>query len=117
MKNNNIERWLYIVKKLTTILLILICLSCNIPAFAATILKEGVYKPAYFNYSPNTVYNVQNVSHNISVYFAVFDENQVVLQALKLEPKSTIYNIPPLKPNYRIAIIGNGEVTISEKTS
>lgn len=105
------------MKKFTMFLIILICLSSNIPVFAATILKEGVYKPDYFNYSSGTLYNVQNVSPNTSVYFAVFDENQVVLQALKLEPQSTIFNIPPLKPNYRIAVIGNGEVTISEKTS
>lgn len=106
------------MKKFAMFLIILICLSCNtIPAFAATILKEGVYKPDYFNYSSDTLYNVQNVSPNTSVYFAVFDEDQVVLQALKLEPQSTIFNIPPLKPNYRIAVIGNGEVTISEKTS
>lgn len=104
------------MKKLAMLLIILICLSSTIPVFADTLLKEGVYKPAYFNYLPNTVYNVQNISPNISVYFAVFDENQVVLQALKLEPKSTLYNIPPLKPNYRVAVIGNGEVNISEKT-
>jgi hypothetical protein len=107
----------FIMKKFTIFLITIICLSSSIPAFAATLLKEGVYKPAYFNYSSNTIYNVQNVSPNTSVYFAVFDENQVVLQALKLEPQSTIFNIPPLKPNYRIAVIGNGEVTISEKTS
>ena len=87
------------MKKLTIFLITLICLSSNISAFAATTLKEGVYNPAYFNYSSNTLYNVQNISPNTSVYFAVFDENQVVLQALKLEPQSTLFNIPPLKPN------------------
>lgn len=104
------------MKKIISILLILILLFSTKSASAATILKEGVYKPSYFNYSPDIIYNVQNNSPNISVYFAVFDENQVVLQALKLEPKSIPYNIPPLKPNYRIAVIGNGAVTISEKT-
>jgi hypothetical protein len=105
------------MKKFITLLIVLICLSFSIPAFAATVFKEGVYKPSDFNYSPNTTYNVQNVSPNTSVYFATFDDNQVVLQALKLEPISTIYTIPPLKADYRIAVIGNGEVTISEKTS
>lgn len=105
------------MKKFTIFLIILIFISSNIPAFAATVLKEGVYKPAYFNYSSNILYNVQNISPDTSVYFAVFDENQVVLQAVKLEPQSPLFNIPPLKPNYRIAVIGNGEVTISEKTS
>lgn len=104
------------MKKFTMFLIILTCLWPNTLTFADMALKEGVYKPAYFNYSPNNVYNVQNLSPDKSVYFAVFDENQVVLQALKLGPKSTTFNIPPLKPNYRIAVIGNGEVTISEKT-
>ena len=109
------------MKKHNMLFLLLICLTFNIStvssAFAVNVFKEGVYKPDYFNYSSDTLYDVQNVSPKTSVYFAVFDENQVVLQALKLEPQSTIFNIPPLKPNYRIAVIGNGEVTISEKTS
>ena len=108
------------MKKLTILAMMLICLSFNIvvatPISAATVLKEGVYKPTDINYSANATYTVQNVSPNISVYFALFDENQVVLQALKLDPKSPVFNIPPLQPNYRLAVIGDGEVTISEKT-
>lgn len=104
------------MKKFISALIILILLSSATPVLAATNLKEGVYKPSSFNYSPNNTYIVQNNSPNISVYFAVFDDNQVVLQALKLEPKSNPFNIPPLKPNYRVAVIGNGVVTISEKT-
>jgi hypothetical protein len=102
------------MKKIIILLSFLMCLSCSVTTFAATTFKEGVYKPSDFNYSSNTMYTVQNVSPKISVYFAVFDDNQVVLQALKLEPNSVKYNIPSLKPNYRFAIIGNGEVTISE---
>lgn len=108
------------MKKLTILAMILICLLFHItvatPISAATVLKEGVYKPSDINYSSDIMYTVQNASPNISVYFALFDENQVVLQALKLDPNSPAFNIPPLRPNYRLAIIGDGDVTISEKT-
>ncbi len=101
------------MKKFIVFLIISICLS-NTSVSATSIFKEGVYKPSDFNYSQDSTYNVQNVSSTESVYFAVFDDNQVVLQALKLEPNSLTHKIPPLKPSYRFAVIGDGEVNISE---
>lgn len=105
------------MKKLTPLLLILICLSFNMiratPAFAVNVFKEGVYKAADFNFSPNNVYNVQNVSSDHSVYVLLYDENQLGIQSIRLEPKSSKYNLLPLKPDYRIVIVGNGEVFIA----
>ena len=104
------------MKKITRLLLILICLSFNIftvtRAEAANVFKEGVYKAADFNFSPNNVYNVQNVSQKNSVFVLIFDENQLAIQSIRLEPKSSKYNLLPLKPNYRLLIVGNGEVFI-----
>jgi len=105
------------MKKLTMLLLIIICLSFNIfratPAFAVNIFKEGVYKAADFNFSSNDTYSVQNVSANKNVYVLIFDENQLGIQSIRLDPQSSKYNLLPLKPNYRIVIVGNGEVFIS----
>lgn len=105
------------MKKITMLLLILICLSFNIikatPTFAANVFKEGIYNAADFNFSPNDVYNVQNVSANSNVFVLLFDENQLVIQSIRLDPQSSKYNLLPLKPNYRILIVGNGEVFIA----
>jgi len=43
----------------------------------------------------------------------LFDENQRQLQAINLYPKSINYTLLPLQPDYRIVLIGNGEVTIA----
>ena len=105
------------MKKLTMFLIILICLSCNIitstPTFAANLFKEGVYKLSDFNFSPNNIYNIQNTSLNGGVFVAIFDKNQVVLQTIKLGPKSEKYNLLPLNPTDRIMIIGDGDVFIT----
>lgn len=104
------------MKKYAVLFLILICLSFNIliatPAFAVINFKEGVYQLSDFNISPNNRYTIKNISIRDSVYVVLFDENQRQIQALILSPKSENYNLLALKPNYRIAIIGNGEVTI-----
>jgi hypothetical protein len=100
-----------------TMLLILIVLSFNIiiaaPVFAVTTVKEGVYQLSNFNISPNNLYSIKNISTSDNAYIILFDENQRTLQAIRLEPNSENYKLLPLKPNYRIVIIGNGEVVIS----
>ena len=105
------------MKKFTIILLILICLFLNVfkvtPAFASNSFKEGIYQLSDFNISQGSNYTIQNTSPNDSIYMLLFDENQRQLQAINLSPKSINYNLIPLQPNYRIVIIGNGEVTIA----
>jgi hypothetical protein len=105
------------MKKYTFLFLILLCFFFNIitiiPASAANVFKEGVYKAADFNFSPNNTYFVQNVSNTDSVHVFLFDENQLEIQSIRLEPESKKYNLLPLKPNYRIAIVGNGNVFIA----
>jgi hypothetical protein len=105
------------MKKLTTLLLILICLSFNIltakPAFAVTSFKEGIYQLSDFNISQSNNYTIQNVSSNDTIFMIIFDENQHELQSIHLSPKSINYRLVPLQPNYRIVLVGNGEVIIS----
>lgn len=105
------------MKKFTVFLLILLCLSFNIikaqPVDKANAFTEGVYKSSDFNFSPTNRYTVQNVSPKGSVYLILFDENQLVIQSIRLDPKSENYNLLPLKPEYRIAIVGNGEIFIA----
>ncbi|WP_297426087.1 hypothetical protein [Clostridium sp.] len=104
------------MKKLT-VLLILISLLFNVititSAFAVTNFKEGIYQLSNFNISQSTNYVIQNISTNNNVFMIIFDENQHELQSIHLSPKSIKYNLIPLMPNYRIVIVGNGEVTIT----
>lgn len=86
--------------------------NLTICAFAANIFKEGVYKASDFNFSSANTYIVQNVSPKDSVYILLFDENQLQLQSIRLDPQSDKYNLLPLKPDYRIVIVGKGEVFI-----
>ncbi|WP_077858070.1 hypothetical protein [Clostridium sp. BL-8] len=98
------------------IFVILLSLSFNIflsiSAFAVTTFKEGIYKLSDFNISPNNRYTIQNISPSQSVYILLFDENQLQIQSIRLKPNSESYSLLPLQPNYRIIVIGNGEVII-----
>lgn len=91
---------------------LLLLFNLTIYAFAANIFKEGVYKASDFNFSSANTYIVQNVSPKDSVYILLFDENQLQLQSIRLDPQSDKYNLLPLKPDYRIVIVGKGEVFI-----
>ncbi|WP_346900165.1 hypothetical protein [Clostridium sp. UBA7503] len=108
------------MKKFTVIFLILITLVLSTftstHVFAENIFKEGVYKATDFNISPNESYVVQNVSANNSVFLTLYDENQVIIQSIRLQPKSAKYNLIPLKPEYRIVIVGNGQIFIDKGT-
>jgi len=100
------------MKKLSVLLLIFLCLSFNTSASAVNVFKEGVYKAADFNFTPNNRYTVKNISAKDNVYLLLFDENQLAIQSIRLYPNSEKYNLLPLKPEYRIAIVGNGDVFI-----
>ena len=105
------------MKNFSIILLIIICLFLNVfrttPAFAVTSFKEGIYQLSDLNISQGNDYTIQNISSDSSVYMIIFDENQYELQSIHLSPKSINYRLIPLQPNYRIIIVGNGEVTIT----
>lgn len=111
------------MKKFTVSLLFFLCLSFNMigvtrsvaaPTTANT-FSEGVYKLSDFNISTDNLYSVQNVSSTDSVYLLLFDEDRLSIQSIRLEPSSAKYNLLPLKPNYRLVIVGNGNVYIDLK--
>lgn len=105
------------MKKIVIVFLISVCLLFNVSkmtyAVTANIFKEGVYKVSDFNLSTSSMYNVQNTSQNNSVFVIVFDGNQLQLQTIRLQPNSDKYNLIPLEKDYRLIIIGDGQVYIS----
>lgn len=107
------------MKKSIAVFMILIGLISttfiSIPAFSKNIFKEGVYKSSDFNFSENETYFVQNVSSENAVFLTLYDENQLIIQSIRLQPNSNRYDLIPLKPAYRIVIVGNGEVFIDPR--
>ena len=109
------------MKKFIISLLFLLCLSFNILNIASAaqtnVFKEGVYKVGDFNLSPDNLYSAQNISDNEGVYMLIFDENKIGLQYIRLTPKSKNYDLVPLKPTYKLVILGEGEVFIDKAHS
>ncbi|HAG44368.1 MAG TPA: hypothetical protein DCL31_14875 [Clostridium sp.] len=104
------------MKKFIAMILISLSLSFSVftqSVYPVNIFNEGVYKAADFNFAPGNKYIVQNISDENSVYLQVFNENQILVQSIQLSPKSDKYNLIPLLPDYRIVIVGNGNVFIS----
>lgn len=106
------------MKKFTTTFLIffLIFISTTkvLTPSAVNTFKEGVYKAADFNFSEGNLYSISNVSETDDIYVQLFDENQIILQAIRLTPKSQKFNLISLRPDYRIVIVGKGQAYISQ---
>ena len=104
------------MKKYTVLFLIFLSLSFNIisvtPAFAVTSFKEGIYKLEDFKFSPNNLYNVENATKTDTALVLIFDENQLIIQTVALKPNAPKVALLPLQPNYRLVIIGSGQVII-----
>lgn len=80
-----------------------------------TTLKEGFYTVTELNFSPDKDYTIQNISFADRVQVFIFDDNQIVMQTIRLRPQSPKYDLQHLESNYKILIVGDGDVVISEK--
>ncbi|EGT3616771.1 hypothetical protein FHH43_11105 [Clostridium perfringens] len=85
----------------------------NVPVYSINVFKEGVYKVSDLNFSPDNQYIVQNISDTESTYLQIFDKDQIIIQSIRLEPKSEKFNLIKLTPDYRIVLVGNGNIYIS----
>jgi len=75
--------------------------------------KEGFYKVDGTTLRENENYTVQNNSFSDRVFLIVFDSNDTIEQALRLNPQSSKYSLIPLKLGYKIVIAGNSEINFS----
>lgn len=102
------------IKKTSSIFLCFILTLFFVPTIAnAEILKKGFHKVIEVNTSPDATYTVQNTSFNERIYMLIFDAQATPLQGIRLKPQSVKYNLVPLKPGYKIVLIGDGEINIS----
>lgn len=105
------------MKKVIILCLIFLSLSFNVSVNAvnpppSNVYTEGIYKAGDLNISSGNLYTVQNIA-NDTILIQIYDENKEVLQYMKLPPSSRKINLLPLKPDYRIVILGKGEIFIS----
>lgn len=74
--------------------------------------SEGFYSPADLKLMPNVMYKVKNVSP-YGVFMIVFDNNQLIQQSIRLEPNSIQYVLKPMQLNYKIVVIGTGQLSFT----
>ncbi|WP_195428525.1 hypothetical protein [Clostridium sp. D46t1_190503_E9] len=107
------------MKKFISILLLCLSLSCiptnAIIQFAESQLKEGVYRVNTFTTPLNEINYIENTSKTNDVYFVVFNENDTLMQSIKLPSSSSKYKILQLEPSYKIVIIGKGSILLSKE--
>ena len=98
-----------------TVLLIFSCLTFIVmglkPAFAITnTFTEGIYKVSDFIPSKNGVYLFSNVSSTDNIYMMIMDENLTIRHSILLLPNSEKHVTVPILPNYRVILLGKGEM-------
>lgn len=105
------------MKKFCVLIFIFIFLSfytSTLTVMAATkTLKEGFYKVDGAFFQDNKQYTVQNNSFSDRIFIIVFDSNDVIEQAIRLNPQSSTYPLIALRLGYKIVIVGNSEVNFS----
>lgn len=108
------------MKKFIILFLIFLCLPFSIfeweSAFAvANTFTQGIYKVSDFGESKNHIYTIQNIRPQDNIYVTILDENLNVIEGVGLLPKSPKIDTIPVQDNFKVIIIGKGEVTIYPK--
>lgn len=105
------------MKKFISIILISIFFNFNIakadPQISSNILKEGIYNVNNIINTLGNVKSVQNVSPDESIYLILLDENETVLQTIKMKPESQKYTLNDLEKNNKLILIGDGVAFLS----
>lgn len=103
------------MKRLTVLFLIFLSVTLNMigwkSVFAITnTFTQGIYKSSDLIPSKSNAYVFSNISSTDGVFLIILDENQVINQAIRLQPNSQKHVTVSILPDYRVVIIGNGEV-------
>lgn len=105
------------MKKFIYIFFIFLFLSFTINTVATVAapesFSEGFYYAKDLNIMENVKYCVENISPSYDGYIIIFDDQQRTQQAVRLEHNSQKHILLPIKYNYKVVIIGQGEITFS----
>lgn len=102
------------MKKLTIILSIFLLISLNFNTVAETkkTFSEGIYTINDLNLLPNVSYKVENISGG-KAFIGILNEDLVLEQSIRFEPKSLQYVLNPMQFGYKIVILGTGNLTFT----
>lgn len=102
------------MKKFITTFFIFLFLAFNVNSITAIAqpksFSEGLYKVKDIGLSTNITYKVKNASPSNQSVVIIFDGKNIMQEFLRLDPDSPEYYVKPLGFDYKIIVIGNGEV-------
>lgn len=105
------------MKKFVSMLSILLFLSFTLNTLTVVTANQSFSQGFYFakdlNLMENVKYTIQNVSPSYDIYLIIFDDLERTQQAVRLEPNSQKHTLLPIKYNYKIVIIGQGQLSFS----
>ncbi len=110
------------MKRLTVLFLIFLSVTFNIiglkSVFAITnTFTQGIYKSSVLIPSKSNTYVFSNIFLTDGVFLIILDENQVINHAIRLQPNSEKHITVPILSNYRILILGKGELYFTPMVS
>lgn len=83
------------------------------PVPSTNTFNQGIYKVSDFNPTKDNVYTVSNISSIDNMSIIITDEEQNILQAIRLKPNSERHNTIPILPNYTVILLGKGTAYIN----
>lgn len=102
------------MKKFIVLFLFSLCLTFIVigskPTFAVNTFTEGIYTVSNFIPSKNNIYLFSNVSTTDNIYMIIMDENKTIRHSILLLPNSEKHITVPILADYRIILIGKGEM-------
>lgn len=105
-----------ILKKFVLILSIFLLISLNFNTVSAVAetktFSEGIYTISDLNLFANVSYRVQNVSGG-KAFISILNGDLVLEQSIRFEPTSLQYVLNPMQYNYKIVILGTGQLSFS----
>ena len=75
--------------------------------------SQGFYSTTDLGLMEDIEYRVQNISLDYNCFMMIIDNNQTIMEIIRLEPNSIKYCIRPLKYGYSVIIYGNGKLKFS----
>ena len=110
------------MKRIIVLFLIFFSLTFNIIGLKTTFaitntFTQGIYKSSDLIPSKSNTYSFSNISSTDGAYLIILDENQVINHAIRLLPNSETHITVPILPDYRVVILGKGEVYFAPKES
>lgn len=74
--------------------------------------SEGIYSISDLKLLPNVSYKIENVSGGKS-FISIFNNDLILEESIRLESNSLKYILKPMQYDYKIVIIGTGQLLFS----